>query len=71
MSSDLNNVDLVKYLNYKILQKYPQVANYLAIKNNMTNDFDTLEDLDHKRVDLLCSYLEKDDQINLEVLLGE
>lgn len=71
MSSDLNNVDLVKYLNYKILQKYPQIANYLAIKNNMTNDFDTLEDLDHKRVDLLCSYLEKDDQINLEVLLGE
>ena len=37
----------------------------------MTAMFDTLSDLDHKQVDQLCSNLEKDDQINLEVLIGE
>ena len=35
MSTELNNADLVKYLNYMILQKHPQLATYLTIKNQL------------------------------------
>ena len=35
MSTELNNADLVKFLNYMILQKYPQLATYLIVKNQL------------------------------------
>ena len=53
MSIELHNTDLVKYLNYKILTKYPQLASFIAMKNQieLTKPF---EDLDHKMVEKLC-----------------
>ena len=70
LSIELHNTDLVKYLNYKILSKYPQLASFLAVKNQieLTKRF---EDLDHKMVEKLCQLLDHDDQILLEVLLTE
>ena len=35
MSTDLKNTDLVKYLNYRLLHFYPELAHYLNIKNQI------------------------------------
>ena len=53
MSIELHNTDLVKYLNYTILSKYPQLATFLAVKNQieLTKPFD---ELDQKMIEKLC-----------------
>ena len=35
MSTELKNTDLVKYLNYRLLHKYPELAHYLNMKNQV------------------------------------
>jgi hypothetical protein len=35
LSSELNNADLVKYLNYKLLLKYPELADFLSLKHKI------------------------------------
>ena len=60
MSVELHNTDLVKYLNYTILSKYPQLATFLAVKNQieLTKPFD---ELDQKMIEKLCQLLDCDD----------
>ena len=60
MSVELHNTDLVKYLNYTILSKYPQLATFLAVKNQieLTKQFD---ELDQKMIEKLCQLLDCDD----------
>ena len=70
MSTELNNADLVKFLNYMILKKYPQLATYLIVKNQLEPQ-KPFSELDHRQVDKLCTLLDRDNQINLEVLLAE
>jgi len=33
LSTELKNTDLVKFLNYKLLLKYPVLADYINVKN--------------------------------------
>lgn len=47
MSTELNNADLVKFLNYMILQKYPQLATYLIVKNQLEPQ-KPFSELDHR-----------------------
>ena len=70
LSTELKNTDLVKYLNYTILQRYPQLADYLNVKNQI-DPSKQLSQMDQRQVERLCSLLDRDPQISLEMLLAE
>lgn len=70
MSTILKNTDLVKYLNYRLLHKYPELAHYLNVKNQI-DPTKKLSELDHRQIDRICQFLDRDPQISLEMLLAE
>ena len=47
MSSDLNNADLVKYLNYRLLLKYPELADFLCVKHQIDTN-KSMNEMDHR-----------------------
>ena len=70
LSQCMSSSDIVKYLNLMILKKYPSIATYLQVKAGM-DPVKHLHECDSRRIDQLCSLLENDQAINLEILLTE
>ena len=70
LSTQLNSSDLVKYLNLMLMRRYPQLATYLQVKSGMS-PIEPLDQCDFRKVDHLCSLLEKDQSISLEILLSQ
>ena len=70
LSTGLKNTDLVKFLNYRVLRKFPQLADYLNVKNQV-DPSKSLDQMDQRQIDRLCYLLDRDQQISLEMLLAE